>query len=357
MGVRQRGDRWFVDVSVNGHRKTATCPSKAEAEVKEAELRHALLVGKEVSSRRSNARSWTLQEALDFCLSKPAKEGWKGTSYEKVGGLNVRDAILFMGPSITLDAIDRDRIDAWLQHCEANGNSNATLNRKLAAISKVLRLAHDYDGLDAMPKMPKRRKERVGRIRFLTHDEEGQMMAYWNHVGRPDMANFVTVLIETGMRRGEAMNLRPQDVDLKTGVIMVYGKEDEGTKNGRIRSVPMTTACGDAITQHMSGARVFDLTEAEIRTQWANMRGHLGMEEDPDFVLHICRHTCASRLVKAGVSLPVVKDWLGHSSIITTMRYAHLFPQDLMNAAASLERVAEERCAAGSWRWAGPDCQ
>ncbi len=336
MGIRQRGKRWFVDVTVNGTRKTATCNTRKDAETKEAELQYALRTGKEVNSRRSNARTWTLQEALDNCLETAAPAGWRGTTYEKVGGLNVRDAIQFMGPDIALDRITHDLIDAWLNSCEAKGNSNATLNRKLAALSKVMKLAIKRGGLDTMPPLPDRRKERVGRIRFLAHDEQREMMAYWKHIGQHQVADFVTVLIETGMRRGELMHLRPADVDLKTGVIMVYGKDDKGTKNGRIRSVPMTMACRDAITHHLSGARVFDLTEMQIRQQWANMRGYMNMDGDPDFVLHICRHTCASRLVKAGVSLPVVKDWLGHSSITTTMRYAHLFPQDLMNAAAAL---------------------
>ena len=53
--------------------------------------------------------------------------------------------------------------------------------------------------------------------------------------------------------------------------------------------------------------------------------------------LHVCRHTCASRLVQAGVSLPIVQKWLGHSHISTTMRYAHLYPEDLMNAVKALE--------------------
>ena len=47
-----------------------------------------------------------------------------------------------------------------------------------------------------------------------------------------------------------------------------------------------------------------------------------------DTVVHTFRHTCCSRLVIAGVDLMRVK-WMGHKRIETTMRYAHLGPQDL----------------------------
>ena len=86
----------------------------------------------------------------------------------------------------------------------------------------------------------------------------------------------------------------------------------------------------------------FDVSAGWLRHTWDIMRADLGLTGDKDFVLHVCRHTCASRLVRAGVSLPVIQQWLGHSNIHTTMRYAHLFPQDLMNAANALERSNDQ---------------
>lgn len=337
MGIRQRGNSWFVDVTVNGQRKTATCETRSEARTKEAELRLALQSGKKVNTRRSKARKWTLQDALDKTLSLPKPDGWRGCSYQKQATLNVTDAMNHMGPQRTLDTITRDLIDAWCLSCEAKGNSDATINRKLSALCKVMKVAVEYGGLDALPKLPRLRKERVGRIRFLTHDEEAEVLELLRVTGRDEMEAFVAVLIDTGMRRGELLNVRPQDVDLKTGVIMVYGTEGKGTKNGRIRSVPMTKRVKSIMSSRLSNrVTCFDLKESEVRHAWDWVRGQMGLAEDKDFVLHALRHTCASRLVKAGVSLPVVKDWLGHSSITTTMRYAHLFPQDLMNAAAAL---------------------
>ena len=58
----------------------------------------------------------------------------------------------------------------------------------------------------------------------------------------------------------------------------------------------------------------------------------------PDVTLHILRHTCASHLGQRGVNLYVVKEWLGHSSIKVTERYAHLSQGNLSGALAALEQ-------------------
>jgi hypothetical protein len=62
----------------------------------------------------------------------------------------------------------------------------------------------------------------------------------------------------------------------------------------------------------------------------------LGLQDDGDFVFHVCRHTCATRLLDAGVHLLVMKEWLGHKNIETTMRYSHVKPENLSAALAKL---------------------
>lgn len=336
-GIRLRGSKYFVDVSMHGERKTATCLTLAEAIEKKDELRLALETGKEIKQPRANAASWTLQQALDKVLSLPKPDGWKDTSYEKQGTINATDAINFFGPNQKLAALSRDRIDAWLRDCEARGNSNSTVNRKLSALSKLAKVAHDYGGLAEPLKLPRQRKEPVGRIRQFSIEEEQALIAYLNVIGEEDIAEAVAVLIDTGMRRGELLNVRPSDVDSETNTLLIYGVEGKGTKNGEVRSVPMTKRVRAILKGRKRGAVCFELSERELRTAWEKAKAHLGLVNDPDFTLHVCRHTCASRLVRAGVTLPVVMKWLGHKNITTTMRYAHLYPQDLMNAVKALE--------------------
>lgn len=336
-GLRMRGSKYFVDVTVNGKRKTGTRDTLAQALELKAELTAALETGKEVRQLRSNFTGWTLQQALDKTLSLPKPAGWRGISYEKQATLNAMDALKFFGPDRQLGSLSLEEIDAWLHDCELRGNADSTINRKRSALSKIADVAFKYKGLALRLELPPQRREPVGRIRQISAAEEAAMLLFFETIERRDMAEFVAVLIDTGMRRGELRNVRPTDVHLKTGVVMVYGNEGRGTKNGKVRSVPMTKRVAAILRERLAGRACFDLGESELRHTWDRARSHLGLSDDKDFTLHVCRHTCASRLVAGGVSLAIVQQWLGHERIETTMRYAHLYPQDLMNAVKALE--------------------
>jgi site-specific recombinase XerD len=65
----------------------------------------------------------------------------------------------------------------------------------------------------------------------------------------------------------------------------------------------------------------------------------MNKENDPGFIRYITRHTCASRLVQNGADLAIVKQWMGHTSITTTMRYAHLAPKHVEAAVQYLEKT------------------
>src|SRR5207302_8660792 len=61
-----------------------------------------------------------------------------------------------------------------------------------------------------------------------------------------------------------------------------------------------------------------------------------------DVTFHDLRHTFASRLVMAGVDLPIVQALMGHKTIAMTMRYTHLAPGHKRTAIAVLDRVQEK---------------
>lgn len=74
-------------------------------------------------------------------------------------------------------------------------------------------------------------------------------------------------------------------------------------------------------------------TYAILRGQWEYLRAKLGKDDDAGFIPHVLRHTCASRMMAEGVPVNAVQAWMGHSSIQTTMRYAHLQTGQLSAAA------------------------
>ncbi len=111
------------------------------------------------------------------------------------------------------------------------------------------------------------------------------------------------------------------------------------SKNDKARSVPLTArAKGILESRQLSNPeRPFPYKLWQVENVWKWLREKMHLEGDKEYVPHSLRHTCASRLVNAGVDLYVVKEWLGHSSIKVTERYAHLSPVKLVQAVKALE--------------------
>lgn len=154
-----------------------------------------------------------------------------------------------------------------------------------------------------------------------------------------------------GLRRGELMALRIEDVDLAAGVIHVRRGWDtiEGeiaTKSGRDRRVPISAVLRDYLDQHllaldwteglvfgMSAHSPFTGTPTTKRAEraWAKA----GLQR---ITLHECRHTFASLMIAAGVNAKALSTYCGHANIAITMdRYGHLMPGSETEAAALLD--------------------
>ena len=149
----------------------------------------------------------------------------------------------------------------------------------------------------------------------------------------------VTTALHTSMRRGEILGLSWEGVDFARGVLLL-----DRTKSGRRREVPMNRAVYDALsvlpTELWEGLLFHRRGGAwgTIRTAFetACTRAKLA-----DFRFDDLRHTCASWLVMRGRSLKEVQELLGHQTFAMTLRYAHLSPERLRDAVASLERPAK----------------
>ena len=224
-------------------------------------------------------------------------------------------------------------LDTIITALRKRGNGNATINRKMAALSKLLRKAHKMGDIQSLPEF-RRLKEKAGRIRFLEPEEESRLFAAIfeksEHYGF-----FCAFLVDTGARLGEGIGLRWQDIHDERVTFWL-------TKSGRSRSVPLTEraaaairACGTRRRGPFSG-----IVQARFRAAWNEAKQEVGLGAEADVVPHILRHTCASRLVQGGVDIRRVQTWLGHQTLQMTMRYAHLACGDLDICVPVLERAA-----------------
>lgn len=333
----QRGDKWTGDVFLcKGNRpRKGGFATQQEADAWEAKIK-ADFLGGQLPAGQGGV---TLQAAYDATYARH----WSGTPGERTATSNAEQCIKFLGADTLVEYIDSARIDDMVAEF-GKTNSDSTVNRKLAALSKILRHAMTRGWLKQMPTI-ERRDEAEHRIRFLTDEEEVNLLDVTEEAGRMDARDLWMMLLDTGMRCGEALNLRFKDC--RDGRLFLWGTE---TKGKTTRAVPMTDRVKMVIdrrrteNQYADDPRVFaDLTYNAAYYAWDEARKAVKLTDDPYFVIHCLRHTFCSRLVQRGVILPVVQKLAGHANITTTMRYVHLADEHLDSAMAklnSLEMVA-----------------
>jgi len=225
--------------------------------------------------------------------------------------------------------LDRLRVQRLEAPADEEGKRQAvtpaTVNREFAFLRHVFNIAIRDGKIEANPvgKL-KALREPSGRVRYLTDEEEQQLMKALPTEHDRDR---VRVLLRTGFRRGEMLGLRWRDVDFKAGVLTI-----PKSKNGDTRHVPMTSTVRAILSRRPRTldptALVFPNSEGRRDLRWAikTVPAALRVAKIPGFRFHDLRHTFASRLAMEGVDLMTIRELMGHKSMAMTLRYAHLSP-------------------------------
>ena len=255
--------------------------------------------------------------------------------------------IFSINRTVDTDSINDLFIDKTITLLKKKGNSNATINRKLAALFKFLKMAERHGLITRLPAYV-RLPEKNQRIRFLTPYEESKMVENIRTRSN-DHADLCIFLVDSGARVGEALGTNHADFSGRTVTFWI-------TKSGRSRTVPLTERCIDIVGRRKTIARgpFANIGYQRFLYDWKAARKACGLENDPNVVPHILRHTCASRLVQAGIDLRRVQAFLGHQTIQMTLRYAHLATGDLDQCAIALNRMHAETGGATAPEPSGP---
>jgi len=242
----------------------------------------------------------------------------------------IGDASVYELTPATLQDYTRARLES--------GRRTSTVNRELALLSVSLNYARAR-GFSAVPNPVRsvKLREPEPRTRWLTQDEAARLLAACRQSRAVFLADWVLVALHTGCRAGELYSLQWGDV---TGDRLTV--RAERAKSGRSRTVPLTPEAAAAIARqprralwvwtHPDGSQVQDVREA---LAFACRRAGI----EPVITPHVLRHTCASWLAQAGVAPFLIRDWLGHSTLAMTERYAHLSPDHLTPCATALATI------------------
>jgi integrase len=206
--------------------------------------------------------------------------------------------------------------------------SPATVLRYMAVLSHAFSIAtKEWQWLDDSPmRKVSKPKEPRGRVRYLSDDERDALLKACAASRSADLHVAVVLALSTGARLMELMSLRWSQVDLQRGVITLTE-----TKNGEIRSVPLTGKAMEMVTERAKVRRInTDLLfpsktnpqkPIDLHGPFSTALKHAGIN---DFRWHDLRHTTASWLAMNGASLPEIAAALGHKTMSMVQRYAHI---------------------------------
>lgn len=342
MPIYQTGPESFmVSVGSGKNRYREVFPTRAKAEVAEAEEILKRKRGKEAPQASPSASKETVKgKTLGDAHKLTTRLYWAGQKSEKTQAINSGAVLAALGEDTLLTDITTEEITEMILEWEEGGNSGGTVNKKLSCLSMMFKTAKDHGWIKEVPSLT-RRRESKHRIRWFDTEEEGKMLKMADTLGLAALKDYIIVGIDTGFRRGELLGFSPKDYS--NGLLHLHA---DGTKTEEARAVPATKRVHDIIVKRSNYRVLFpELSVSILRYQWDMLKDHMGMTEDRQFVVHTLRHTCASRLVQRGVPLGIVQKWMGHRNINTTLRYAHLAPDSLLQAKTALE---EEPTVIGS---------
>ena len=253
----------------------------------------------------------------------------------------------------------QDLADRWL----ADGLDPSTIRATLVPVRALYRRALSRGDVVLNPTSGLELAAARGRReRIATPEEATTLIAA---APEQDRALWATAFY-AGLRRGELMALRWEDIDLTSGVIRVERSWDvragliEPKSRAGKRAVPIASLLREYLVAHAlrTGRRTGlsfsqrldkpsdpDSLNQRARKAWQDMnteRAERKLKPIAPIGLHECRHTFASLMIAAGVNAKALSTYMGHASITITLdRYGHLMPGNEEEAAGLLDVYLE----------------
>jgi integrase len=335
----------------DGSRKTFTAATKREVQglVRQAQL--DMTSGRVVISNRQ-----TMREFLDSWLAavEPSVRYSTFRCYE----LNADRASRYIG-RIRLDALQPVHLQKTYAALSAEGLSPRSVELAHAILRAALRYGIRlgvirYNPADAViPPRPVR-----GEVKTLSA-EEAQLL--FDKAPNPTLRALFVVLTTTGMRIGEALGLKWSDINFEHGTVSIQRAVQRQRDRGLVyiepktalsrRTVQLTSFAQSELRQHRARqalshlntdvvftsetGTLLDPTNVTHRFQQTRERAGL-----PPLRLHDLRHTAATLMLQEGVHPSVVREMLGHSTVMLTLgTYSHVMPNMQREAATKLDRL------------------
>lgn len=327
---KDKNGMWYYQFMLNGERKHGLCAgarTKIEAERAEMAFKYRMQQEQNGIMPKEDVRirfSRLIDLYLDY--SKVNKKSWNtDVSRAKV-------LLDYFGVNTLIHTFRPALMESFKKYLlEDLERSKATVNRYIEQLNTMFNMAVSNRYIKESPmKGVKKFRCEHHTIRYLTREEEVEL---YKHLPE-HLKLIVTVALHTGLRRGNILELRWEQINFDYKMVEVL--KNKGNKKIQI---PLSdTLCEVFSKIRREEGYIFinpetGLPYKDIKKAFNTAKEKAGIK---DFRFHDLRHTVATRLVESGIDLVVVQDILAHSNIQTTMRYAHPVPKRKLEAIQAL---------------------
>ena len=212
----------------------------------------------------------------------------------------------------------------------------ATVKRQTAVLRHLFEIARDEWGLPI-------RENPVGKLKFMDADQRRErrlrpgeferLLEAASACRNPLIEPIVRLAVETGMRRGEILAIRNEDIDTKNRCLLI-GK----TKNGHPRIIPLTQEAIALLHFCMTETKqglLFPISANAFRLSWERLKKRTGIE---DLHFHDLRHEAISRFFEMGLTVPEAAMISGHKDARMLLRYTHAVREAVLEKLAKVQK-------------------
>lgn len=306
-----------------------------------AELRSPRPAGAGIPEFFEKYRAWARETKPASFRNEDHQLTWISANLAAQGLVTLEEVTPYHVEQMRAAVRARDRRTKPDSPKKGKGTSPATTNRYCAVLRAVFNKAIDWGTFKGTNPVSKVKFYREGaRVKPLDNSEVEKVIEaaraisadkHTSPMGRA-LYDLCRLVLNTGLRRSEALNLRWADII--DDELRIKGK------GGKVRFIPMN----DEARATLDGrprltAYVFNVPNRNAPGVLRRVTETVRRKTGVDFHLHLLRHAFASRLMAAGTDIVTVGDLLGHSASMTTMLYAHSSPELRKRAVFGLLRA------------------
>lgn len=349
---------YYARFELHGHRVHRSTKAKNKKDAEQVERQWKAQIEEDVKqARKTGAAPMT----LDIAAGRYWTEIGQHHKNSATTFTDIQRLLDYLTPTIRMDSITDDVVASLVARRRSDTKhgkkvrkdgkpvqliANATVNRSTVILIKSIMLAaRDIWGA-SIPKMPRWKKHMLKEPKENTRSLDTTEAVALNGAVRDDYALWFEFARITGLRRNETL-IRWSNVNVFAKRITTIGK------GGKEVSTPITPAV-DAILKQCKGhhpefvftfickrplegqvkGQRYPITPEGAKTQWRRLRARSGVQ---NFRFHDLRHDMATRLLRETGNLKIVQRALNHSDIKTTVKYAHVYDEELTAAMMKIQ--------------------